>query len=539
MLKRSFLACSAACLLLSAASAGDPAVIVRVKPVDDLLSTASYFAKIADKAEEAKQFLGIVESMKDESGIEGIDTTRPMGMTLEVTPGAFDSIPLVLVPVSDEERFLNFLGRFDVVPEKGDDGVYTVKRDELPVPLHFRFAQKYACITAMNKDNIDPKKLPKIAEVLKGDGVDLIAVETHIDRIPKEVRDLALGQLELLTADARDNDTADTEAQEKLRLAALDSALGGVKMLLTQGGRLQLGLGVDQKTDELSFGFEFAPLKGTELAKRISGMAGKKSAVLGGVHEVGTALAAGYNMELPDSIQKELGPVVDELFEMLSDQAAVGAPVDVRLVENLLDAVAPTAKAGVFDLGLGMNGPNKDGKFVLVAGFRVQQGKKVEAAVKKLVGDLPGEIQQMVKFDAAKLGGATLHRITLPPEALQDEEAKAIFGDEIEILLATAEDRFFVAMGSAPEEVLKGALKAKKGAFPLESQRVSIKAISALMDGDNPGASKVASEHFSGSQQGMIKSTMTGGKTLRSRVTVSTSVIGFFVKLEELSSSLD
>src|SRR5262249_55395832 len=140
--------------------ASSPALVIRLRSLDGILADLHYLATQVGKEEEAKQAEAMLkEKAGGDKGLEGIDTSKPIGLYLIAGPNGTDSYGAVMVPVKDEASLLKLLGNFDIKPEKSKDGLYTIKHEKLQVPVFFRFANGYAYVTAMNEAGIAKNKL--------------------------------------------------------------------------------------------------------------------------------------------------------------------------------------------------------------------------------------------------------------------------------------------------------------------------------------------------------------------------------------------
>ncbi|HEY8506444.1 MAG TPA: hypothetical protein VIL46_17815, partial [Gemmataceae bacterium] len=527
-----------------------PTLLLRVESIDGLLKNAEYIAELAGQKENADQFLGIVKSMTDPvKGLEGIDTGRPIGlfarmkgMPGEQPPAAFAAQQQVvaLVPVADQEALLNFFGRFGIEPQKGDDGVYTVNLPGAPVAVYFRFAQKYACVTAMQKENISEKNLPDLAKALELPGHGLVDLVVNFDTIPPELRKMALGQLEMKLAEAKqERDPGDTDAEHALKGELLDSLVGGAKMLLEGAGTLHLSLGVDQRAEELRAGASLTGMEGTELARRFAALGKRTSATLAGLREKGNVFLFNGTYTLPDSLRDALGRAYDTFIKEASRELARKGPekskVSPEAVEALLASLKPTIAAGESDGGYAMYGPNADGKYTVVLGAKVRQGRGIEEAVRKVVRDLPPEVQKLVRFDAGKAGGANLHQVQLPPKAFEDENVRQLFGENASVWLAVSDDRIWGAFGTDAEQAVKDLLGTKPAPAPVAVYEVRLKGLVPLIAREHPGATAAAKEAFGeGARDAdLVRLLIEGGDKLSVRLTVGARIIAFGAKMAQ------
>ena len=144
---------------------------VQIASINDLLDSAEYIAKSLGKEEEAKGILDFAKALIDkEKGLAGIDPTRPIAITAEITENAEQPKFVIMVPILSQDALMAELKtRAGIAPEKGEDGVYSL--EEGPAPIFFRFSGKTLFLTALDKSSIDPKKLPdpsKLPALKKG-----------------------------------------------------------------------------------------------------------------------------------------------------------------------------------------------------------------------------------------------------------------------------------------------------------------------------------------------------------------------------------
>src|SRR5207244_4499255 len=122
-------------------------------------------------------------------GLEGLDTTRPIGLFLHFNP---DPAGALLVPVAGEKAFLDLLERLDIRPDRDAEGIYTF-RVGFVLEVSMKFAGHYAVVTALNRNafrtNFDAEK------VLGATG-PLLFGRVRIDGIPKDARQMALAEFE-------------------------------------------------------------------------------------------------------------------------------------------------------------------------------------------------------------------------------------------------------------------------------------------------------------------------------------------------------
>jgi hypothetical protein len=397
-----------------------PALEVRVRSVNDLLDKAEYIGEITDQGEVVRQVAALVRGLADEKrGIEGVDPTRPFGLYGSLTPNVIDSPVVLMVPIADEQAFLDLLTtRLGLDPKKGDDGVYQVALPDVPVPVFFRFAHRTAYIAPQTAEGIETDKLIAPKEFFAAPDDAVASARLHLDRLPADVKKTVLGQFELRVSDAKDRtDPGETPAQKKLRVWALDRLTEVVQLVLADGKELAVRLAVDPKSDALIAELTFSAKDGTELAKALRGLGGQsaRAAALAGAKS--PVAAVGVRLSLPEKAREDLAPVIDALITETLDNVQ-GA--ERQAFKIALGAVTPTLKSGELDAGLTVT---VEGDHLgLAAAVGVMEGDGIEKTV-KLFGPFVPEDQAKFEFDVRKAGGLTLHRVVT-----SNPDLKAAFG---------------------------------------------------------------------------------------------------------------
>ncbi len=528
------LAAAVAALVLPAVRADDsnsPSIVVKVKSVEGILADAHYLAKLAGKDEEFKQAEGLLDNFKGKEGLGGIDMKRPIGLYASITPGLQDSPVVILLPIASEKAFVEFLGNYEIKPKKGDDGVYTIENIPnvpIPVALYFRFANKYAYVTAMEKGNIDKKKLLDPAKVL-GAGPELISAHLKLSEFPDLVKQIAIGQVDNALTEAKEKKNEnEPPAVAKLREKVIDFVNNEVKAVITDGEDVNLKIGVDTKNDDVSFDLTFKAKPGTKLAKDMEA-AGKAQTLFNGLTSKNDAVSVNGTVVVPEEIKKSLAPAVEDAIKQAI--AKENDPTKKALLEKAAETLMPTIKSGEFDGGLSMRGPNKDGHYTMVAGLRLVEGKKVESFVRDLVKSMPAKDKEKITLDAASAGDLKIHKAVADD---MGEQEKKMFGSNA-IYFGFRDDAVLFSLGDDALAAIKEAANLK----PSESKAVLSVVVSVArasgLDVKEKKAEKIAKEVFGSNPEGTdtVAVTLEMGQTARLRVNIKSKVIAFGFKAAE------
>ncbi len=459
----------------------EPTVEVRLRSVNDLVDKFEYVAGLAGKENVVEQARELIKNLSaDGKGIEGIDPKKPIGVYATLEKDVATSPFVIMIPVADEKTFLAALVKYNLAPEKGNDGTHKVA---VPVPavehVHLRFANGYAYVSQKAKD-LDPKLLVQPKVYFAKDDGSVASIIVHIDRIPADLRTFLFGQFELGVNDERkknaDNETA---AEKKLKNFIFDTLLSGVKGTSDDGKQLSVKLFADPKTDDITAEVAIAAKSGSATAKNFTALGNKTSLPAGIVASPGAAARVNAKLAVTDGTKKEYAAAIDAL---LAD-AVKNAPNDQQdVLKALVNAIGPTLKGGELDAAAALYGPNTKGHYHLLAALAVKEGKGIEKFVKKAVEDYGVFVADFVefKFDVEKIGDFNLHQIVLKQT---DEKLEKIFGVKNSVWLAISDGHVAFSIESSGDAIRKG-LKAKAVPVPVVSGDVAIAKLLPLIQPD-------------------------------------------------------
>jgi hypothetical protein len=513
-----------------ATKADGPGLIVRIRALDGLLSDVEYVSKLAGKEEEAKQFQKMIEGQVGKEGLSGFDTKRPIGLYGTVGPAVVDSTAVALIPIADEKAALGLLENLNLKAEKGDDDVFTVMPEGSRVPIYFRFANKYAYVTAQNKSSIDKDKLLDPATVFPAGDTSLLTILGRIDQIPNGLRRSFIELVELNIEEAKNHKlTGDTQAQKDLQKLVLEEMRKFLIAVTMDGGPLELRIDLDRKTEELSLEINFAGAPDTELAASLKKL-GEAKSLFGGLVGKNSAANGALHVVLPEAVRKAMEPVLDEVIKKSIEKETDKAKREQA--EKALPVVLPSLKAGELDAAFDLRGPSEDKTYTVVAGIKVKDGGELDKLLRKTAADLPEADKKKIKLDADKAGSVAIHEYVLTDEL--DTEAKTVFGEKAKAYIAVRPDAILVAVGGNALSALKEAIALPVQAGKSFSFEVSLARVAPFMEKENPGATKAAEEAFGKNKDGdKVRVTFEGGDKVKLRASMKAQVIKFIALMDE------
>jgi hypothetical protein len=505
-------------------ASGKPAFVVRVASVDNMLADLRRLAEMVGKAEEVGNLEAILNNLGEGGGLnKAIDRKKPVGVYGWAGAQGIPDV-VVLVPVSDEKAVVDFVSNtLGTKPEKGQDGIYTVNVEKVPFPLFAAFADGY-CYVSNNREALGKHRL-SVADVLPEGKIGVVWATFHIDRVASQLKQIALGQVDLSLADAKEK-PAKSDEEAKIRSVVLDGASTRVKSLLRDGGTVDVRVTLDRATNEFSVSVSVAGKPGSELANQIRDLANRPS-VAAALFGSDSALNAMVHVRLPEEVRERLKPVVEDLPKKAGAKAH--SDLEREIIRTLLESIEPTLKSGELDAGLDVRGPGGDGLYTIVVGVRVKDGAGIEKAVRDVYKKVPDEVRGHVKLDADKAGDVAIHRIT--PDNVKEETRKVI-GDG-PIYVAVRDDAVLVAAGEKALDALKEAVAAQPKPGRIAQVEASLLRLAPLLEKENKGAGEAAKKAFREKGSDKVRITIQGGEALEVRISGMAQLIRFARLLDE------
>jgi hypothetical protein len=453
-----------------------------------------------------------------------------MGLYGTVGPAGVDSTAVALIPIADEKAALALLENLNLKAEKGEDDVYTVMPEGSPVPVYFRFANKYAYVTARNKSTIDKDKLLDPASIFPAGDTALFTVIGRIDQIPKGLRQAFIAELERRIEEAKnDKLKGDTPAQKDLQKLVLEEMRKFLSAVATDGGPLELRIDLDRKTEELSLEISFAGAPNTELAASIKKLGDAKS-VVGGLVGKNSAVSGLIHVALPESIRKATEPVLEEAIK--KELAKETDKTKREQAEKAAAVIMPSLKSGELDAAFDLRGPSESKTYTLVAGAKIKDGAELDKLLRKVFADLPDAEKKKIALDVGRVGNVAIHQRNLEGEL--DAEAKAFFGEKPQGYIAFRPDAVLVSVGADALSAIKEAVALAPKAGKTFSLEVSMARVAPFMEKGSPGATKVAEEAFGKNKEGdKVRITFEGGDKVKLRASMKAQIVKFGVLMDE------
>ncbi len=432
--------------------AADPAVVVSVKSVEELLEDITYLGEVVEKPETGETVKALIEQMTQGKGLIGVDQTRPVGGFLVITEQGQPMPPVVFIPVKNEKQFTELLGMFFPEFSKTKSGLVTLKGPLLPFPVVGKFQDGYFFATQAAPALID---LPAPADFVNAKAD--IAVELLISKIPDPLKQAFLQGAETAAEKAGDRPTDPAEAlgYDLGRKLALDSMTSAV----TDGDRLTLALNIDAEEGKFALDLGVSAVAGTGMAKSLAAYSqeGSKFAELLPADSLMTfTFAAPLSQDIGEAMGKLMEIASEQAHEEIENDANLKTPAEKKVAKDvateLLSVMTNTFKTGRLDFAFAVGGESEDDMTVL-AFAKIAEGVKLNGIVSKLAAELKQTSPKAegLKFNVASVGTTKIH------EATQSEEDEATNPVKGPIHLGIGDDYLLLSGGGESLETAKSS----------------------------------------------------------------------------------
>jgi hypothetical protein len=476
------------------AFAQEPVVVLSVKSVDALVADLKYVLSTA--GQEGDMIDGLVDQLTQGKGFAGIDRSKPIGAYVTLDAAQTPSF-VIFVPVNDNNAFRDLLATFFPRQNEAAGGMFSIQAEDQQ--FFGKFANGHCFLTLL------PRALDKLPDPAKiaSDKYSL-GIEANLAKIPDEVKDGLLEQVEALVATAQEGqEQPANEVEARVRDRAQKMMLEIVRMIFKDADRMSLGLDVDQKSKLVALDLNLTPKTGSPLAASLANYQKTKSSF---ASIAGSDAAGSLNFAMPisdsmreffrDSVRSSMDQARADIDESEKLQTVEQKKIVMDLLDRVGKVIEATADTGKVDGTIVINMAS-DGKAQIVAAGSVAQGdelaKIIDDAVKQNAGQ-PGF--EKFKLDVAKHGGARIH--SFEPELKGENKENISSGPGH---LAIRSDAVYIALGGDSLAALKAAIdqtgKGSPTRPPVSIRAQPSKLVALFGKGEDPNI-KLAREAFTG-----------------------------------------
>ena len=523
------------------ADAAGPQVVLHVQSAEELIKRVKTTLQNFLPAETYKEAETGFDRQFDLKQIPFLDVKKPAGFYASFDPailrGELSGTTIVaLVPVTSEKETIDFLGKVGAPIKAEKEGLYVI---EMPAPSpkgFIRFSEGYAYIGLGSSASVDPKGLLSAKDLFSDKETAAGLLKIRLDRIPEDLKLVAqaglgfaaplIGQYlgsesPMLKQSLRE--TFNLLARWTKTLSADGKELAIRADLNSKTAALDLELSIDGKLKS-NYAESLREYKAPE--NRFASLVGKDS-------------CAHVFMKAP-----LFAPELRKLFSRLADDTGARqaeamrgkAPPEVLdFSEIFFKTLSKTATEGNMDLAATLNGPDKEGIYQGIAAIQCQDPKALEKPFIATFKIAPMEVQQVMKFNADKIGEVVVHHADFTD--LFPESVKKVFGKTPKISFCVTEEGIFAAFGSDNLPALKTALAAKKGLAPILEMQVSPKKFESMVKNLGGETGRMELMLMNKETLPILRLDTEGGEKLKVKFTIGAILPGLSWSLRGVSSS--
>ncbi len=465
-----------------------PVLMVSFASVDSLVGDASHLAKLVGFDENSMRMILPF--------LNGIDKTRPFGAVLNLE--GIVPAPLMFIPVEDFKDAVATVELFLGKPEDAGDGIWEIGGPNGQT-LYVKEQGGWAFV-ALSTDvlQVVPENPVTILEGLE-QKYD-IAIRGNIQNIAPGIRQLAIAKLKESVQSPLELIEDEDERDQQRQIS--ENSIGQLETVFKELESFTMGFNIDQDNQQVSFDVGITAVEGTNMAQNMAAMEEATSEFSGFLlpeaaanFQVVSLIAEADKKQfisMLDSYRKRALSELDDDTSLPDKDTRDGVK---EVVNILFDVVLSTIQSGRLDVGgallLGQE------SFTLTAGGFVADGLQLDAGVRKLIEMAKDQTEvQEVKFDVETYEGVRFHAFQMP---VPDEEARAVLGDHLEVIVGFGEKSGYIAAGIGSLDLIKKVIESSSAqsqekVLPFQGQ-ISLGSIAnfAASVSDNPGAALFAS----------------------------------------------
>jgi hypothetical protein len=424
-----------------------PAVVISIAEMDRQTAVANYLISAAGFPD-----LKFFAQTMIRQYTKGIDGKKPAGVLMYFSEQVEVPEFLAFMPMTNLEDFLDLVSTMADVDE--EDGMSVISTPD-GMELMVKEIGNYAFM-ASNQEMF--AMAPADPAAFLGDQPQQYNLSAKIfgNRIPAALRNLVLDQIresyeeQLLLMD---EDSLQAELQEY--------NWQQLERYLTEMESILVGINADPEAKKILFDFQVVAENGSDLAQRFERIRKAEiQSMTSGFLLPDAAMTFHSCSQLePEDIQQyksmlESFPATmrEELQE--DDYTDQEVELFVGAAEDAIRAIVETAEKGILDVGAVLVAGEQEMNFA--AGVQVVNPRQLEDVVKRLVPTLEDKLagQIQVQLNSGSYKDVTFHQFAVEIPDF-DDEALAVFGEELNLVIGVGQKMVYLGLGSDPELLIR------------------------------------------------------------------------------------
>lgn len=435
----------------SAADEPAPIATISLAGYNALLANLDFLGKLGGNPNLAKSVEGMIRSITQDQGLDGIDPERPWCMVAYPHPASVvDAV--IYLPITDMAQLLATCGTLGLPCADAGDGVTEILS---PVGLRWYIKQRGDwAVVAQEVDRLN--HVPDNPIALLG-GVEqryVLAARLLLDNIAPELKQMVLGHLSLGLEQGLEQDPDETAPTHALRTRIARQSLREIATRIDDIEAILIGLSLDTAAQKAHLDLEITATAGSPSAKGFASLKPARSAFAGFIppeaaataHWVGVLSEADIT-RAKDNIEDYRASAIATLDQQqLSENVASKAK---QWISEALGLVMETIETR--DINGAVAAMLEPGAATLIAASTVADGAKVDRLLRDIARTSAAESPELAKtlqLDAATHASVTLHALSLPIAEIDGfERIVRMVGDRLVLVVGTDAKHVWLAVG--------------------------------------------------------------------------------------------
>jgi hypothetical protein len=431
-------------------SAREPALVLSLKSYDVLKEDLGYLFQASGQPQAAALLDGLLHVVTRGRGPAGLDTSRPLGAMIQDLEA--EPLPLLFVPVSDEEQALALLSQLLPV-EKTAGEIFRVSARR---PFFVKLAGRWA-FAALKPEQL--QVLPPDPLVILGSGSreHHLALTVRVQALPSSLRQtVEAGLLSLQNQEVVRRPGQSSEHHHgQLAGQRLSSqvTIPSIRRFLAEGKEVRLGVSLSRPERRAVIDLTATAIPGSESARSFKEIEGTTSR-FGFLLDGRPALALSLSLPLGDLLAQSLGEL---LYTARARNPSAGGTPEGRWLGRLLEMIDANVRSGRLEGVFVLRVQSPERLSIVAAGrlLRAQELNELIDEISRRASPLSEAVD--IQPGVATHKGAPVHRVRL---RAAPQEWRRAFGPEPTLHLAFAADLAFLALGGDSLGDVKWALDA-------------------------------------------------------------------------------
>ncbi|MCA9193188.1 MAG: hypothetical protein KDB03_15555 [Planctomycetales bacterium] len=425
---------------------------VSIAPLDRLLGDVKYLLGAANVPE-----LGGMALMMAKQATNGLDTTRPAGVSV-MLEGQMPSV-LVFLPLKDRATFFSALASMAIEPDDLGNGVYEVIFNG--PPIYLKDGGNWLFVGQTEDSFGDLPSDPSAALGTLPQRYD-IAVSLDLQALPSDLKEMLLAQMRAGFERGMEEQRGQSDEERAAARRIGEQSIAQIERLLSETEKFILGWAAEPSNQRtfLDTGAMFIP--GSELANQVEASKSLTSD-FAGLASSDAAIRLQASSFIPETdrelakgnLQNAISQIKSAL-DQNSNMPEEAKDLILEFAKGMIRVTEKTIDDGKMDVGASVH--LGESSMTAIMGSSIGDGSELANELKKFVAGLPQAAEvPTVKFDYAKHGDYSLHQMTVPVK-IADPKAKEIFGDSLNIVVATADKSFLISYEPSGDSQIRSAI---------------------------------------------------------------------------------